>query len=126
MPLLPPRPPSSSLLPPPPRYARQLELAGYTVRTAATGEEGLCLLHADASVFDFLLLDIISPNDTMDGITFLGQVKSNANPEIAAVPIVMLTSLDDDGHIERICRGMGAVGFLRKPLVTTQVNAFRF
>lgn len=81
---------------------------GYTVLKAATGEEALEMIPRDRP--DMVLLDIMMPG--MDGYEVCRKIKGD--PEIAYLPVVMLTSL---GSKEDKIRGLeaGAEDFLTKP-----------
>ncbi len=88
--------------------ARFLSDAGYDVRTAAGGPEGLTLAQQDPP--DLILLDIMMPR--MDGWEVLRILKSL--PTLARVPVVMLTAKTDpqsrwDGWQE------GAADYITKP-----------
>ena len=63
-----------------------LEKAGYDVRTALRGQEGLDL--ARQKTPDLIILDIIMPDQ--DGFTVCEALK--ADPELRHVPVMMLTS----------------------------------
>lgn len=85
-----------------------LRLAGYQVTVASDGAEGLTQIRA--LLPDLVLLDVMMPQ--MDGWQVLRAVSSD--PEIAAVPIVMLTALAEErdtiqGHLS------GAIRYLTKP-----------
>ncbi len=85
---------------------RVLERAGHHVLVATTGSDALDL----AAVEDpaLILLDIVLPD--IDGMTVLGRLK--ADPDLAAIPVMVLSMLPDDGAGRRL----GAVGYLAKPI----------
>lgn len=92
---------------------RYLEREGYRVVSAAGGAEGLALarmLRPGA-----ILLDVLMPG--MDGWAVLAEIKND--PELAAVPVVMLTIVDDRE------RGftLGAVDCLVKPVERERLAA---
>lgn len=58
-----------------------------------------------------ILLDIKMPR--VDGYTFLEKVKSD--PELRTIPILMLTSTDDQGEVNR-CYALGANSYVVKPI----------
>src|SRR5215207_5135707 len=62
---------------------------GYLLQTAASGEEALALVAAQAP--DLVLLDIMMPG--MDGCQVAIRLK--ANVATRNVPIIMITALDD-------------------------------
>ena len=81
-----------------------LELEGYEVFIADHGRDGLTLLRQMKPPC-LVLLDIQMPE--MDGYEFL-QAK-NADPAIAAVPVVVLSATADERRL------LGASEFIRKP-----------
>ncbi len=85
---------------------RFLGKEGFQVVTAAGGEEGLRL--AAEMRPDIITLDALMPG--MDGWTVLSQLK--ADTELAAVPVIMLTMLDD----KSLGFSLGASDFLTKPI----------
>jgi class 3 adenylate cyclase/tRNA A-37 threonylcarbamoyl transferase component Bud32 len=86
-----------------------LSRAGYEVDVATDGAEGLRKIAAQAP--DLVLCDVQMPG--MDGFATLESLRANA--ATAALPFVLLTSLD---HRENVRRGMrlGADDFLSKPV----------
>lgn len=93
-----------------------LESPEYHIETANDGFEGL--LKARALKPDLILLDVMMPG--MDGFEVCQQLR--ATPDLAEVPILMLTALDD--HESRV-RGIesGADDFLTKPISPDELNA---
>ncbi len=86
-----------------------LEVRGYAVETAASGEEGLAKVTEWGP--DLVLLDVMMPG--MSGYEVCEQLR--ADPATAALPVVLVTALDPDK--ERV-RGLeaGADDFLTKPV----------
>jgi CheY-like chemotaxis protein len=58
-----------------------------------------------------LLLDIRMPK--VDGVEVLRRIK--ADPELAKLPVVMLTTTDDPREIEK-CHAMGCSSYIAKPI----------
>lgn len=58
-----------------------------------------------------LLLDIKMPR--VDGITVLETLKRR--PETARIPVIMLTTTDDAGEVDR-CYRLGAAAYITKPV----------
>jgi DNA-binding NtrC family response regulator len=83
-----------------------LELDGYDVETAATGEEGLNRIGQRS--FDLVLLDLALPD--RDGMDLLAELR-NLNSQIS---IIMITAY---GTVENAVRAMqaGAINFVQKP-----------
>ena len=80
--------------------------AGYSVKAAASGEEGLRLL--DAGSFDAVITDITMPG--MDGMQVLARVRERDE----AVPVIVITAY---GTIESAVEAMrqGAFDYITKP-----------
>ena len=85
---------------------RYLVKDGYTVATAAGGEQGLRLAHEIQPAA--ITLDVMMPD--MDGWSVLRALK--ADPVLHTIPVIMLTMIDDR------TRGysLGAVDYLTKPV----------
>lgn len=86
-----------------------LEQAGYEVRQARTGVEGIAL--ARQLRLALILLDIQLPG--MDGYAVARELR--AEPALAEVPIVAVTSYAMVGDRERALRA-GCDGYLEKPI----------
>jgi CheY-like chemotaxis protein len=84
-----------------------LDLAGYTVRTAANGAEGLALLGTIAPPC-VILLDLRMP--VMNGVQF--RAAQLADPALRSIPVVVL-SADQMDPAEAIRLG---VPWLKKPV----------
>lgn len=86
-----------------------LEKHGYAVSEAHDGSEGIA---AAASLKpDLILLDIQLP--VMDGYTVARRLR--ANPELAGIPIVAVTSYAMVGDREKAL-GAGCTGYIEKPI----------
>ena len=81
---------------------------GYRVLTAGGGQEAIDLLVAERP--DLVLLDIMMPG--VDGHQVCRHIKSR--PELAAIPVLMLTAKNDIAHIAQAV-DEGADGFIAKP-----------
>jgi signal transduction histidine kinase/DNA-binding response OmpR family regulator len=84
---------------------RSLGEAGYDVRTAASGPEGLALAQQLRPAV--ITLDAIMPD--MDGWAVLAALKTDA--ALAAIPVVMMTMQDD----QAMGFALGSVEYLAKP-----------
>jgi len=85
---------------------RCLSKQGFRVLSSASGEAGLLL--AKELLPDAITLDVMMPS--MDGWAVLSALK--ADRDLADIPVIMLTFLDDPNHgLE-----LGAAEYLRKPL----------
>ena len=93
-----------------------LEEQGYQLTTAPNGQKAL---EVAASLHpDLILLDIMMPG--MDGFEVCRRIR--ANPQIAEVPIVILTALDDSASLLKGIEA-GADDFLSKPVDRHELRA---
>ncbi len=82
-----------------------LKNAGFVVRTAATGNEGLASVRADAPTL--IVLDLMLPD--IDGIEVCRRIRTSSD-----VPILMLTARDED--VDKIIGlEVGADDYMTKP-----------
>jgi diguanylate cyclase (GGDEF)-like protein len=86
-----------------------LEQAGFEVHAVDNGPDAIALL--DTFIPDIILLDVLMPG--MDGYLACHEIRKH--PFGAAVPIVMMTGLDDFESIERAYH-LGATDFVSKPI----------
>jgi len=93
-----------------------LEVKGYAVATAASGEEALTRLPVENP--DLVLLDVMMPG--LSGYDVCRRIRET--PETALLPVVLCTSLDP--QTERV-KGMeaGADDFLNKPVNQAELFA---
>lgn len=83
------------------------EEAGYTMLSAFDGEEGIRLAKKEKP--DLILLDLILPKK--DGFEVLQELKENE--ETKKIPVVVLTNLGEEIHVERVL-ALGAMTYLVK------------
>ena len=74
-----------------------LEAAGYTVVTAADGEECLAKLKDERP--DLLILDLLMPK--MDGFAVCKELKDPRRARYAQMPIIILSSVREDASQRR-------------------------
>ena len=91
-----------------------LEDAGYAVVTAANGRQGLERL-AEAPRPEIVLLDMMMP--VMNGPAMLAAMA--ADPGLAGIPVVVLSSLPEEAIRARAGEGVAAI--LLKPCTAEQV-----
>jgi len=91
---------------------RILERAGHEVICAEDGESALHL--AEESPPDIILLDLLLPK--ISGLEVLQRLK--ANPAMAHIPVVILSSLSEKNHDKLIAAG--AEEFFEKSLLMPQ------
>jgi sigma-B regulation protein RsbU (phosphoserine phosphatase) len=97
---------------------RTLSSAGYDCREAESGDEALQLLRrAQPSL---LLLDFEMPG--INGAEVLKRLRSDANPDVAQIPAIMLTGHGGE-QSEVLCLEAGANDFVTKPINTEVLRA---
>ncbi len=99
---------------------RKLTESGFEVTTAVDGGEALKKIKND--IPDLILLDIVIP--TMDGFEILKRIRSDGNPAIAGIPVVILSNLGQDSDIEKAMY-LGANDYIIKVEFTTDEIAAR-
>jgi DNA-binding response OmpR family regulator len=94
--------------------SRLLRLEGYTVRTAAGGDE--CLRLVASEPVDLILLDVMMPD--MDGFEVCAALREQGR----RIPIILLTAKDDtDTRLEGMQHGV--CEFLTKPINRAELFA---
>jgi CheY-like chemotaxis protein len=88
---------------------RKLDQLGYSVLAANDGEEAVEILRTSKP--DLIVLDIQMPK--MNGYTFLTELRKNPNPDLAAIPVIMVTAYSDANPI---FNRHGVIAYLLKPL----------
>jgi CheY-like chemotaxis protein len=95
-----------------------LELDGHLVVTAGNGPE--CLAAVRRTHPDVIFLDVMMPG--LDGWQVLGRLKSDEDPGLSSIPVVMLTART--GDMDRIRGGIeGAVRYITKPFSADELRA---
>jgi CheY-like chemotaxis protein len=84
---------------------------GYTVLTAADGDEAMSWLRSEPPP-DLVLLDMIIPRTGHDGWYFLEQRRRH--PALASIPVIITTALGNAS--QEWAAALGARGLLRKPV----------
>ena len=92
--------------------AESLKATGFEVSEAGDGPSGLAQIETCRP--DVVLLDVIMPG--MDGYEVCRALRER--PELARIPVIMLTGLDDTASIERAYQS-GATDFITKPINAT-------
>ncbi|MGE5235381.1 MAG: response regulator [Acidobacteriota bacterium] len=69
-----------------------LESGGYRVVTAHDAEEGMARIEQDRP--DLILLDVMMP-DATEGFHFVWRLRGRKEPDLRAVPIIMLTAIHE-------------------------------
>ena len=91
-----------------------LEMEGYSVREAASAEEGLSAL--DDEPPDLILLDVMMPQ--VDGWEMLQRVHERHG--VGAIPVIMFSGKVDEEALKRAA-AQGAQGFVGKPFSPQQL-----
>ena len=87
-----------------------LESDGHEVDIASDGESALAMV--DEGAYDAVLLDVTMPG--MDGFEVLTALKSDPEPTVSSIPVIMLTART--GAMDRIRGGIeGALYYMTKP-----------
>lgn len=94
----------------------QLAAAGFDVMPARSGAQALARIQAQRP--DLMLLDLLMPE--MDGFEVLARLR--ADPQLAALPVIVLTALQQRELLERAFEA-GAVDFLTKPCLAGELLA---
>ena len=84
-----------------------------TIYEGSNGEEGLAAAARERP--DLIILDVTMP--VMDGVTMLGKLKED--PELKAIPVIMLTAESGRDNIITIAR-IGVGDYLVKPFKEEQ------
>jgi CheY-like chemotaxis protein len=88
--------------------------SNWQITTTKSGEEGLISVATDRP--DVILLDMLMP--TMDGFAFLKKLQ--ADPQLADIPVVLLTSRVDLTESRKIAQ-LGVQGAIAKPFHPTRI-----
>ncbi len=96
--------------------AGQMSHSGYTVTSASSAEEALETLRSSAESFDIVVLDYHMPD--VDGAMLGQQIVDD--PAIAPMRLVLLTSLDRSGDVQRFSN-IGFAAYLTKPVRTREL-----
>ena len=67
----------------------KLESAGFDVRHAPDGQQGVDLIKKE--IPNLVILDLMMPE--MDGFQVLEKIRSDKNPKISALPVIVLSNL---------------------------------
>jgi two-component system chemotaxis response regulator CheY len=100
-------------------FAR-LFLKALPVEVAEAGEGRQALEIVRKSVPLVAIVDVNMPG--MDGLSFTRELRADARPEVANLPVVLLTG-DAGAEIEEQGRAAGATGFLGKPMKGPELQA---
>ncbi len=88
-------------------YSDRLTFEGFTIETAADGEEALAKIKAAAP--NLILLDILMPK--LNGLQVLEQLNTDAT--LKAIPVIVLSNVANDENIKKAL-ALGAKDYLLK------------
>jgi CheY-like chemotaxis protein/DNA-binding CsgD family transcriptional regulator len=95
-----------------------LEANGHAVSVAGDGATALRMV--DEGAYDAVILDVTMPG--MDGFEVLTALKSDPEPTVSSIPVIMLTART--GELDRIKGGIeGAVRYMTKPFAGAELQA---
>jgi CheY-like chemotaxis protein len=86
---------------------KRLDLAGYRVMTAGSGEPGLQKMKNDLP--DLVIADVLMPG--MDGFSFVREMR--ADTRLTKIPVIVVTAQEEFGDIFKM---EGVQGFFPKPI----------
>ena len=92
------------------------QLDGYDVRTASDGEDAIRVALAVKPAL--VLMDVVMPR--MDGLAACRTLRRI--PETAGVPVILVTSLDEEWDLEEGYRS-GCTDYIAKPVDTAELRA---
>ncbi len=92
-------------------FKRVLESAGFTLRQAFNGLDGLKI--AEAEPVDLVLLDINLPD--IDGYEVTRRLRASSLPNAACLPILIITANVQKRDVEQ-AMAAGATEFITKPI----------
>jgi len=98
-------------------YSRYLAAKGYHIHQVANGEEAIDFLRHQ--IPSLLILDMSMP--VVDGFEVMRVVRASDKPQLAAMPIIVLTALAMKGDLEK-CMEAGATEYLAKPVKLHQLD----
>jgi DNA-binding response OmpR family regulator len=94
-----------------------LSLAGHDVSVASDGHKGLGSAREQRP--DVVVLDVMMPG--LDGWTVLSSLKSDPDPGVSSIPVLMLTARAED--LDMVRGGIeGAIRYLTKPFAISDLR----
>ncbi|WP_299614614.1 response regulator [uncultured Tateyamaria sp.] len=92
---------------------------GFDFDVAKDGQECEDILRANPGAYGVVLMDIHMPR--MSGVDATRTIRETASDPPKNIPIIAVTA-DSDYHDDEAIRETGMNGYLRKPIVATEVN----
>lgn len=80
---------------------------------AENGQKGLELVSEKGAITDLIICDLSMPE--MDGFDFVAGLRADQDPDIAAIPVLILTGHIEQEHVEKAVT-LGIHGYLKKPI----------
>ncbi len=102
------------------RKAVNTILAGeYQIIEAENGSEALRIIHSGVDIH-LVLLDLWMPD--VDGFEVLEAIRGDNDPDIAALPVIIVTGHEDDAEIRNRAETIGASDFIGKPFSAVELR----
>src|SRR6188508_3145140 len=99
-------------------FSRFLKAAGFSVKTAASGEEALQAIEKELP--DIVMLDYEMPG--LSGPQVCARIRASETVEIAELPVILVTAHTDEEEEIR-CLKAGANDFVTKPVSRAVLQA---
>ena len=92
----------------------------FEVLTAESGEQGLAMINHDHDI-QVVFTDINMPG--IDGYEVLKEIRTHSDDAIRALPVVVVTSAENDDQAKEQALSQGATDFITKPFNSTDLRA---
>lgn len=105
-------------------FVRQLlvkvlaDLGVQCVYEAGNGQEALAVLSGVGAQTHLIICDLEMPE--MDGFEFVAALRSNPDPDIATLPVLILTGHIEQENVQKAVE-LGIHGYLKKPINKTSL-----
>ncbi|MBY5934103.1 response regulator [Tateyamaria omphalii] len=93
---------------------------GYDFDIASDGQECQDIVLANPDMYGVILMDIHMPN--VSGVDAAQSIRKQAADPPKNIPIIAVTA-DGDYHDDQAISSTGMNGYLRKPIVASEINA---
>ncbi|APX10721.1 response regulator [Tateyamaria omphalii] len=93
---------------------------GYDFEIAKDGQECQDKVRADPDAYGVILMDIHMPK--VSGVDATREIRNALSDPPKNIPIIAVTA-DSDYHDDRTITSSGMNGYLRKPIVASEINA---
>lgn len=93
---------------------------GFDVLLAVDGEDGLDVIENDPNI-QVVFTDLVMPE--MDGFELLKQLRAHKQPNIASLPVIVMTGAENPEIAKQKAFSLGATDFITKPFNPTDIRA---